>query len=720
MPERKQEHNQRNSPNWLWLLGVAFILVLFLPGIGGIPYPSADAQYSDMAITHYPNAIFLRQSLQQDGQIPLWSPLIYSGYPFFAHPLSGLWYPPGWLALLFPLPLGFNLVVLLHLIWGAWGMLKFLSALGLCSPATIFGALAFALMPKLIAHYGAGHLTLVYALCWLPWLLWAVLAEPKRFAWLGSLFWALTFLADVRWGVYAGLLWAAYSLFQGWRKQRQASSSRRMLTPLKLGLQGIVGLGLAAPLAWPLIELTRLSNRTSLSVEDFFEYSLPPGRLLAFLFPDFGGFHEWVLYSGALVFFLALALLLVWKISSETLFWLATLALSTLFALGENLPGIEWLAALPGISLLRVPARALFFTQFSLILLASITVDRLSLGANTLQQKRLFLLMFGLATLVLLLWIGIFLILQTIPPGFLWGGAVILAGMGWILLMYKINGRTAAWGFRLVMGILMICLLDWYIVDRSLFVNKPASTADEAGWAAQVLSQQSGKFRVYSPSYSLPQHTAAEFGLEFASGVDPVQLLSYAAFMQPASGVPGEGYRVSLPPFSTGDPQSDNRDFEPQADLLGLLNVRYVLSAFPLETPGLQKIAFQEESYLYENQLVRPRAWVELDGQVSSQIPRLVHTSPNRLLVQAQGPGLLVLSEIDYPGWHAYLDGERVNIQAYQGLFRAVVLPQGEHEVRFIFRPSSLTVGLAIFFATVFGLAIDTVFRRQRQAGGHA
>ncbi len=706
---------------WLKYLPFGLVLILLLPGSGGFPFPSNAAQYSDLATTHYPNAVFLRQSLLIEKQIPLWSPLIFSGYPFYAHPLSGLWYPPGWLALIFPLPLGFNLLVVMHLLWGAWGMVKFLQSRGLSQAAVWFGALGFALMPKYFAHYGAGHLTLLYAVSWLPWLLWAATATPRRSFWLCSLIWALTFLADVRWGVYAGLVWVAYSLFQGWRVEGANGWQRLSLPVGRLALQGVVAFGLAAPLVLPLVELTGLTSRTNLALEDFTAYSLPLERLLfGFLFPDFGGFHEWVLYSGALVFLLALASILVWKHTSETRFWMWIFILSSLFALGENLPGIAWLAQLPGISLLRVPARAMFLTQFSMLVLASQAVHALQAELSLASQKRLNILTFSLVVLVLLMCLGLLIVTKHVPVNFIWGGSILLVGMVWIIVGLQKAAQSPAWIARLGYGIILICLLDWFVVDRSLFVIKPAAQVLETQAVAQYLSLQPGDFRLYSPSYSLPQQTAVHYWLEFASGVDPVQLQSYVAFMQAASSVPASGYSVTIPPFASGNPQVDNRAYRPRADLLGLLNVRYILSAFPLEAAGLETLFVQDGVHVYQNQLARARAWVEQGGEFSDQDAFIVHRSPNQLTVLAQGPGLLVLSELVYPGWQATINGEAVPIQVYQGLLRSVSLSEGTHLIEFVFRPASLFLGLTVFLLTVAATIAYSIVKRKDGADGYA
>ena len=155
----------------LWVLLIP--LLLFLPGLGAFPYPAAEAQFSDITVAHYPYAIYLRHSLLVDHHLPLWSQLILSGSPLAANPLSGISYPPGWLALLFPLPLGFNVLVILHMLLGGVGMYQLLRSEGLEHPEALLAALGFEALPKLFAHYGAGHLTLLYAIPWTPWLLWA-------------------------------------------------------------------------------------------------------------------------------------------------------------------------------------------------------------------------------------------------------------------------------------------------------------------------------------------------------------------------------------------------------------------------------------------------------------------------------------------------------------------------------------------------------------------
>ena len=46
-----------------------------------------------------------------------------------------------------------------------------------------------------------------------------------------------------------------------------------------------------------------------------------------------------------------------------------------------------------------------------------------------------------------------------------------------------------------------------------------------------------------------------------------------------------------------------------------------------------------------------------------------------------RAPGLLVLGEVYYPAWKAYVDGESAPVYLTDHLFRSVRIPAGEHTV---------------------------------------
>ena len=81
---------------------------------------------------------------------------------------------------------------------------------------------------------------------------------------------------------------------------------------------------------------------------------------------------------------------------------------------------------------------------------------------------------------------------------------------------------------------------------------------------------------------------------------------------------------------------------------------------------------------------------------------------PNRVDVRtaAGAPAILVLSENHYPGWRAYLDGRSVGVLRVDYGLRGVYVPAGEHEVRFIYRPKSVLIGLLVSLLTAAGLLL--------------
>src|ERR1051326_4357289 len=77
----------------------------------------------------------------------------------------------------------------------------------------------------------------------------------------------------------------------------------------------------------------------------------------------------------------------------------------------------------------------------------------------------------------------------------------------------------------------------------------------------------------------------------------------------------------------------------------------------------------------------------------------IVREDPSHVEVSANvnGPEFLVLTDLYFPGWQAYLDGKLTPIYAANYLFRAVLLPgAGRHMVRFEYRPRSFTLGTMI------------------------
>ncbi|MBX9694249.1 MAG: YfhO family protein, partial [Cyanobacteria bacterium] len=139
------------------------------------------------------------------------------------------------------------------------------------------------------------------------------------------------------------------------------------------------------------------------------------------------------------------------------------------------------------------------------------------------------------------------------------------------------------------------------------------------------------------------------------------------------------------------------------------------LSALPnAYVVGSAKIADGEEQALHmvHKKLFDPRREIVLEAsdkkdaissalstpENSESIVRIERPSPTEVLIETSmtQSGYLVLTDTNYPGWKAYLDGQEVPILKANYLFRAVSIPEGKHEVRFKYQPGSFMLGLAL------------------------
>lgn len=688
------------------LLPLLWLLIPLLPLVlqaGSVAFSPGSA-YTDLLVSHYPNALWIQRSIQSGRGIPWWSPGILSGYPLTANPLSGLHYPPGWLALLLPLPLGLNLLMIAHLLWGGSGLYLFLRREGLDPRAALLGGLCLAALPRLYAHFAAGHVTLLYAVSWLPWLLAAELGSGggRLRLWPGLLL-GLCVLADPRIGVYAGVLWSGWK-FSTWRRN-PAGDWRGLLT--SYGANVTCAALVAAPLLLPMGQYVLRSTRSAMTAADTLLYSLPPAQLLGLVYPNPTISSEWVWYGGASATSWITIMALRGSLRARARFWVGILLFSILFALGEYFAPARWASALPGFSLLRVPPRALLLAGLALAVLIAYALDGYLRGRSAAERRSKFarLALAAVSALVVFFGVGGAVLAAQARFALLWGAGFWLAG----LALYAASGQgrlrqgTAA---ALLTG---LCLLDWMGVNLHLveFRGLYSVFAGHQALVQQLDPSLTG--RVYSPSYSLPQHAAAQAGLELADGVDPLQLAAYSEFFARASGVPLENYSVTLPAFASGDPRHDNAAYRPNAELLGWLAVNRVVSAYPLQGDLLLRNQIGD-TYLYDNPNARPLAWIQTGGtQVAEQwsAVRILARHPNQIALSVTGPGLVVLSEIAYPGWNVSIDHRGAQPVVVSGLLRGVNVTEGTHTIKWVFRPWLFFAGWALF---VLGIALVVIF----------
>lgn len=81
---------------------------------------------------------------------------------------------------------------------------------------------------------------------------------------------------------------------------------------------------------------------------------------------------------------------------------------------------------------------------------------------------------------------------------------------------------------------------------------------------------------------------------------------------------------------------------------------------------------------------------------------------PQKIEIRAKtkSPKMLFLSDNYYPGWIAFLDGEKSKIYRSNFTFRAVLVPEGEHLITFAYKPLSFMFGAYLSLAGIFIFAL--------------
>jgi hypothetical protein len=162
---------------------LAFLLAGFQPV--GLPF-QPEAIFSDAVVSHFGAAYHLRDSIYE-GSYPLRNDIILGGQPFAANPLSKTAYPLQWLVLITApfsdltpsIPIQhLNNMLVLHLALAALGMWRWARSVGIRPEGAALSAIVYVLAPRMVGHLGAGHLDIVYAMAWFPWLMERLHLKP--------------------------------------------------------------------------------------------------------------------------------------------------------------------------------------------------------------------------------------------------------------------------------------------------------------------------------------------------------------------------------------------------------------------------------------------------------------------------------------------------------------------------------------------------------------
>ena len=594
---------------------------------------------------------------------------------------------------------------------------------------------------------------------------------------------------------------------------------------LHFGTALVLAAALAAMLYLPIKEYTPYSIRGAQSVlqqtsgdtgvgfDYATQWSFSPGEMMTFLLPSFYGFGgqtywgtmpftDYPNYMGIVVLTLAIVALL-WRRPLTGFFGLVAL-LALLISFGKHFSLLYRLLYnfLPYFNKFRVPVMILVLVQFSLAVMAGLGLEAILEKLRAAKQehedrhravaKQLFVIaaiLVGLALLVSLAHDGVAAVMHDIYPdqyepqvqvqidnerfgmllGDLWMLALVLGGS---LVLVALAFRKKVGTTALVGGLFCLALLDLWVVDFKL--NKPRSErAREAYLAADettlFLQADTTNFRIFPIRELFGENRWAAHGMQSIGGYHAAKPRAYQDLLDASRIASDFILKYVRSTTYQGKPAMERvpvEDIPAQARqrdlwLLDLLNVKYVLSLYPLNEPNLvfraqTRYDYQGQSIplaIYENSTCMPRPYLVgafehipqpldalgrlLSGNFNPHLSVIVDAAPDivpqpdssasvsllnyglhhiDVRTRSSTPQFLVLSDNYYPvGWSAYLDGQPVKTYRANFCFRAVAVPAGAHRVEFRMHSSAFTTGLWTTVAGVVVVAGLIVVGRRRE-----
>lgn len=689
------------------------------------------------------------------GRLPFWAPNLFAGVPFLAMIDSGILYPPTWTLLPFVEEralsyLALEVHTLAHL--GVMGVAAYL----LCRSARMGRAGAFVAGLTWVLSgpvlFRAFHPALLQTLTWMPVVLACLMRAftrgDARWSVAAAGGWMMALLAGHPQGFlyigYAVVLTTAVYVIAAIRAGEGWVGVRRVMGPAAVALA--IGTAAAAPAILPALELAALSERTSAGLAGSMQSAPDFRHLTAFLLPDlygrmsaarwdywgpgrsdFGFYWESYVYVGILP--VILAAVGAWAGRGRMRAVLVTLAgFSLLGIVGAVTPVPDVLrAVLPGFELFRAHSRLGIVWSLCLAGLAGLGVDALTRSESDASRERVVRALASV-TVVTVLGLALGALGSTVLARWLAGSdeAVPLAAAG--LSLYGSRGTLLAvaslavcWlGFaRRVRGPVFVTVVVGLVVGdlwvaAGGFNGSPVGPAEVYPDAPIVRELQARTARdggrlAVEPSTPriLPMNAGIVYGLETPFDGLASPLLVAAKEPPGAEEVRRDLMNVTHV-LGRGGGNAYALSDRPSAMPRAWVARRYVVASTPDEVAArMAAVDFDHRTMVTLDR--EPEVTITQGNGRPAERARVIRREATvvEVDVELEAAGLLVLSELHYPGWMADVDGEDREVLRADGVLRAVALPAGRHRVRFTYRSRLFTVGLWIAAAAwLSGLAL--------------
>ncbi|MBQ0073451.1 MAG: YfhO family protein [Prevotella sp.] len=319
-----------------------------------------------------------------------------------------------------------------------------------------------------------------------------------------------------------------------------------------------------------------------------------------------------------------------------------------------------------------------------------------------------------------------------------WRSFFIIAVCTALVIAYKMKKLNA----MVTVGIIaVICLFDMWQVNKrylndDMFVSNTLRTAPiEPSETDQIIIQdESLDYRVLNLASNTFNENETSYFHKSIGGYHAAKLRRYQELIERHIS-PEMQHGFSAIAQAQGDMQQVNGDSV--MPVINMLNTKYLI--LPLQggktTPILNPYAMGNAWYVSDIQYVE-NANQEIDavGQInlrntavadkkfesilgktavqdSSSSVTMTAYEPNELHydVNSSAGGIVVFSEIYYPGWTATIDGKATELGRVNYVLRAVNVPAGAHKVVLEFKPTSIATTETIAYIALVLLVLSVI-----------
>jgi hypothetical protein len=300
-----------------------------------------------------------------------------------------------------------------------------------------------------------------------------------------------------------------------------------------------------------------------------------------------------------------------------------------------------------------------------------------------------------------------------------WRSALIIVIGTAILLLYRYRKLRA----EVTVGLLVVlCLFDMWQVNKrylndGMFVSQSVREQDIPKTSAidHILQDKSLDYRVLNLSTSTFNENETSFYLKSIGGYHAAKLRRYQELIDAYISPEMNGVFHAVANASGDMTQINGDSIYP---VLNMLNTKYFIlplqggQTVPLENPYTYGNAWFVDKVNYvdnandeltmtgrlplRHEAVADRKFSEVLGdgieQDTLSVVNIQAYEPNQLTYEVNSGkgGVVVFSEIYYPGWTATVDGEEQELGRVNYVLRALKVKPGKHEVVLSFFPKSI------------------------------